>query len=207
MNVSSITQVISSRHLYGLLIVILLLSGCDNLLDNTLQPANTPVNIRIEPTPIPTQTIESVTTADLPTPTLPPTSTPFPFGLEGAISVMSGICFESANDAVDQVFVMRSADEHIHFYDLAENSGLCRRPIIRNPFDFSGGRILAGIWTAGVGCTADHDILDYQRDDANKRLTFQLRFVTAGDCPYELVRPFWVAIDNASEYEVSIHVE
>jgi len=209
MNVSPIIKLIHSRNLCGLWIVIIcLLSGCDNLLDdNPAQPAITPVNIRIEPSQIPTQLTDIVITPDLLTPTLLPTLTPFPFGLEEAVSVMSGICFESANDAVDQVFVMRNADEHIHFYDLAENYGLCRRPIIRNPFDFSNGRILAGIWTAGAGCVADHEILEYQRDDAKKVLGIRLKFTTTGDCPYELVRPFWVAIDNASDYQVFIDVE
>lgn len=191
---------------YGILNVILLcvLAGCDNLLAADVA---TPVNVRVA-TAVPTvPIIEETATPDILVPTLPPTATPLPFGLEEAVTVMSGICFESAFDAVDTVFIMRSPEEHIHLYDLAENSGLCRRPIIRNPFDFSNGRILAGIWTAGTGCTADHEILGYQRDDDQKTLTFQLRFVTGGDCPYELVRPFWVAIDDASDYDVTINVE
>jgi hypothetical protein len=191
-----------------LTMVVCLLLGCDSVLDdNNLQAIETPVNVRIETSQTPTLVADIVATPDPLTPTLPPTATPLPFDLEDAVSVMSGICFESAFDAVDNVFIMRNAEDHIQLYDLAENSALCRRPIIRNPFDFSNGRILTGIWTAGVGCTADHEVLDYQRDDGNKTLTFQLRFITAGDCPYELVRPFWVGIDNASDYEVIIHVE
>jgi hypothetical protein len=189
-------------------LITLLLVGCDSLFDDdNLQPAVTPVGVRIETSQTMTPTAHETATDSPPMPTLAPTITPLPFGLEDALAVMSGICFESAFDATGNVFVMRSADDHIHFYDLAEHSELCRRPIIRNPFEFSNGRILAGIWTAGIGCTADHDILDYQRDEANKTLIFQLRFVTAGDCPYELVRPFWVAINNAQDYEVTINVE
>lgn len=185
-------------------VLCLLLVGCNNWLnDDKAQLGITPVSVRIETS----QTNTPIVDEPIIDSSLTPTATALPFGLEDALSVMSGICFESAFDAVDNVFIMRSAEDHIHLYDLAENSELCRRPIIRNPFDFSNGRILAGIWTVGIGCTADHEILDYQRDDANKTLTFQLRFVTAGDCPYELVRPFWVAIDNAPDYEVIIHVE
>ena len=198
----------------GLFIIIILwMVACDTVPDAMTQPAITPIRVQIETLSPSTPSNAVETPPDIsptprqPTPTPPPTYTPLPFGLEDAVPVMSGICFESANDAVDQVFVMRSAEDHIHLYDLAENSGLCRRPIIRTPFDFSNGRILAGIWTAGTGCTADHEILDYQRDDANKTLTFQLRFVTYGDCPYELVRPFWVGIEDAQDYEVIIIVE
>ena len=194
---------------YGILcLIVCLLAGCDNLLaDNTLQPAATPINMRIQTLVPITPTAEETISPEILEATPSPTSTPLPFGLEDAMTVMSGICFESAFDAVDTVFVIRSAEEHIHLYDLAQNSGLCRRPIIRHPFDFSNGRILAGIWTAGIGCTADDEVVDYQRDDAQKTITFQLRFVTAGDCPYELVRPFWVALEGAVEYEVIIHVD
>jgi hypothetical protein len=199
-----------SNSKWGRLIILvtLLLVGCESLLpDDNLQSVVTPVNVRIETSQTNTPVADDTATDNRPTSTLLPTATALPFGLEDALSVMEGICFESAFDATGNVFVMRSAEDHIRLYDLAENSGLCRRPIIRNPFDFSNGRILVGTWTAGIGCTADHDILDYQRDDAQKTLTFQLRFVTAGDCPYELVRPFWVAIDNAQDYEVTINVE
>ena len=188
--------------------MVCMLAGCDNLfIDQPTQPNATPLNVRVETVIPTTPIIGEATPTDHLQPTLAPTSTPLPFGVEEAVTVMSGICFESAFDAVDTVFIMRNAEDHIHLYDLAENSGLCRRPIKRNPFDFSNGRILAGIWTAGTGCTADHEILDYQRNDAQKTVGFRLRFVTAGDCPYELVRPFWVAVEDASDYNVIIAVE
>lgn len=195
-----------------IIMITLLLASCDSLInDDTGQPAITPVSVRIDTsqTSTPAEIVETAiptATNSIPSPTPTLTPTPMPFGLESAIKVMGGICFESAFDARDRVFVMRSAEEHIKLYDLAENSNLCRRPIIRNPFDFSNGRILAGIWTAGIGCTADHEILNYQRDDDIQRLTVDLQFEAFGDCPYELVRPFWVAIDDAQDYEVIINV-
>jgi len=134
---------------------------------------------------------------------VPPTPTP-PW--VDANAVMAGICFEAAHDAAEQVFTLRSAEEHIRFYGLADNSGLCRRPVERRPFDFSGGRVLAGLWSAGQGCTARHDLLSFARDDAARTITIRLALVVEGDCPYELVRPFWIGLDAAQDYTIIIDV-
>jgi hypothetical protein len=135
------------------------------------------------------------------------TSTPWPYPVSDESVVMSGICFEAALDAADQLFILRNSAEHIAFYDLADNSEFCRRPVTRYPFDFSNGRVLSGFWSYGRGCTARHDVLDIQQDDAAKALTIRLRFVTEGDCPYELVRPFWVGLDGVQDYQIEMVVE
>ncbi len=152
-----------------------------------------------------------------PPPTLPlirmpsveaPTRTPaLDYSLTDESAVMSGICFESALDAVGKVFVLRNAADHIHLYDLADNSGLCRRPVRRHPFDFENGRVLAGLWSTGWGCTARHEVLDLARDDDAKTIAIRLRFVTEGDCPYELVRPFWIGLYGVTDYAIEITVE
>jgi hypothetical protein len=119
---------------------------------------------------------------------------------------MSGVCFEAALDAAGQLFVLRNAEDHVRFYDLADESVLCRQPVARAPFDFSTGRILAGVWSVGRGCTARHDVIDYTRDDAARVFTLLLRFVTTGECNYELVRPFWIGLDGLTGYEVRIGI-
>jgi hypothetical protein len=123
-----------------------------------------------------------------------------------ANDVVRGICFEAAFDSAKhgQIFILRDAETHIRFYELADNSQLCRHPVERVPFDFSNGWVLAGMWSTGVGCTAHHDVIDTVRDDRAKIFHIQLRFITEGDCPYELVRPFWIGISNASDYEITI---
>lgn len=137
------------------------------------------------------------------TPTLFLTTTPtYPWTDENAI--MSGICFEAALDASGRVFVLRSGEDHIRFYDQADNSDLCRQPVTRYPFDFNGGRVLAGLWDYGRGCTARHDVVGVERDDAARTFSIRLRFVTEGDCDYELVRPFWVGLVGLSDYTVTI---
>jgi hypothetical protein len=138
--------------------------------------------------------------AERPTPTQPAV------GVVDVSEVMGGICFEAAFDAAGQVFVLRSAAEHIRFYDLADNSHLCRHPVERLPFEFSEGRILAGLWNKGVGCTAHHDIDRIERDDASRQVTITAHFSIEGDCAYELVRPFWLALDRVADYKIDIRI-
>lgn len=131
------------------------------------------------------------------------TATPaYPWTDETA--VMGGICFEAAQDAAGRVFVLWNADEQIRLYQQADASELCRRPVTRSPFDFSGGRVLAGLWSAGTGCAARHDVTGITRDDTARTLAIQLRFVTEGECNYQLVRPFWIGLDGVSDYQISI---
>jgi hypothetical protein len=120
--------------------------------------------------------------------------------------LMAGICFEAAQNAAGQVFVLRDSDAQTRFYDQADNSHLCRHPVTRYPFDFSNGGIVAGLWSAGHGCTARHDVLGVERDDAARRFTIHLRFVTEGSCDYELVRPFWIGLDGLAGYDIQIIV-
>jgi len=129
-----------------------------------------------------------------------PTQPPLPWSDESP--VVSGICFEAAFDAAGEVFILRDADSHIHFYELADNSLLCRHPVTRNPFDFNRGRVLAGLWNKGIGCTARHDMMNFERDDSAKTIVIRLAFITEGDCDYELVRPFWLGIPHAADYEI-----
>lgn len=134
------------------------------------------------------------------------TNTPFPYPWTDENAVMSGICFEAANDSAGTLFVLRSAEEHIRLYGLADESQLCRQPVIRSAFEFAGGRVLAGLWSRGTGCTARHDVLGIDRDDDIKQIIIRLRFVSEGDCNYELVRPFWIGLDGAADYDIDIEV-
>jgi len=154
-------------------------------------------------------------------PTLPPTvlaaiaqpsptgwqAMTLPPGLRDVLPLMSGICFEAAYDAAERVFVLRSAAELEAFYGLADNSRLCRRPVTRYAFDFTGGAALIGTWTRGMGCIARHELLDVARDEAARSIGLSFRFVVEGDCAYELVRPLWLAIDQGASYDISLRVE
>jgi hypothetical protein len=119
---------------------------------------------------------------------------------------MSGLCFESVDDAAGKVYILRSADDLAHFFDLADHSKLCRQPVGRGQFNFDDGKILAGLWSKGTGCTAHHEVDNVRRDDTARTLFIFLRFVTEGNCTYELVRPFWIALDGLNQYDIQIVV-
>lgn len=196
------------RRLLGLCLIWALLSAC--VYESPPTAATIPVRVM---TPTPTVDIDlarrgpgvtpTVFARQAPTPI--PTRTPLPQNLNDASGVMSGVCFEAALAASGETFVLRSADDHIRLYDRLD--ALCTRPITRHPFDFSHGALLVGLWTAGRGCTADHEVLSVQRDDAAQTIRLDVRFVTRGECPYDLVRPFWVWFEAATSYQVAIVVE
>jgi hypothetical protein len=154
----------------------------------------------LEPPPLVTLTAPGTP----PTAQLPPTPTDLPFPWTDENAVMRGICFEAANDASGQVFVLRNDEAHRQLYDLADSSGLCRLPVTRQPFDFSGGRILVGMWNRGRGCDAFHEVASVERDDAARTFTIRLRFITTGECAYELVQPFWIGLEGMTDYDVRI---
>ena len=124
-----------------------------------------------------------------------------------ASAVVAGICFESAYDAAGQVFVLRSASELTRFFDLADNSRLCRHPVERPAFDFSDGRVLAGLWSRGRGCVAGHQLIAFIRDETARTINIHLRLIVEGACPYDLVRPYWVGLPDAQDYTITITVQ
>lgn len=159
--------------------------------------AEVPVTVVVLPptaTPTPTATLP-------PSPT--PTATPVPLPWTDANAVMAGVCFEAALAAAGETIVLRSAEDHIRFYNQVDESGLCRRPVGREPFDFAGGaRVLAGGWSYGRGCDAAHTVTDYTLTDGG--LALSLAFATAGDCDYELLQPFWVAVEGVTDVQIRV---
>ena len=117
-----------------------------------------------------------------------------------------GICFEAGWDAAGQIFILRDAADHVRFYDLADNSNLCRRPVGRVPRDFSAGYTIIGLWSAGRGSTAAHDVNRVQRDADRQTLVIEVTFSTVGDCPYDLLRPWWIGVEGVADYEITLIV-
>lgn len=141
-----------------------------------------------------------------PLPTIAPSPTAaYPWSDENL--VMSGLCFEAALALAGQVFVFRSPEEHIQFYEQADQRDLCRHTVVRYPFEFSAERVLVGLWSFGRGCTARHEVISIERDDAAQSLRIRLRFVTEGSCDYELVQPFWIGLEGVSGYSINLEVE
>lgn len=173
-------------------VFVLLLASCTR--DFTPTP--------IPPPPTATPEIELQVVPGL---TLEPTTSPYPWTDESA--VMSGLCFESIYDAAGQTFIIRSADALASFFDLADNSSLCRQPVTRVDYDFSNGRILAGTWTRATGCAAHHTVQNVRRDDTARTLFIFLKLNVEGECTYQLVRPFWIGLEGISDYEIQFVVD
>lgn len=118
----------------------------------------------------------------------------------------NGICFEAAWDAAGTAFIIQNDAQLQAFYEGVDHSQLCRHPIVRQPFDFSNGQVLVGLWSKGQGCKAHYDVLSVDKDDTAKTIVISLQFITEGTCNYELVRGFWVGLEAAAGYNVNIRI-
>lgn len=170
------------------LMVMLVGSAC---IRSAPEPTFTPAPLPIDPTPT---DVIAVT----------PTVTPSPYPWTDENAIMSGLCFESVYDAAGRVFTLRSAEELSNFFDLADNSRLCRQPVRRAEFDFSTGRVLIGLWSRGRGCDARHVVTDVRRDDVARFFSIDVRLLTEGDCNYELVQPFWIGLGGLEGYDIRL---
>lgn len=150
------------------------------------------------PTPVPERT------PDVP---VEATATPVPeLPWNDVASVMEGVCFEAAFDVRDQVFVFRNTAELTAFFDMLDGLGVCRRAIERGTFDFADGQAIAGLWSYDFGCTAQHTLVDFTREQSPPSISIRLNLEIGGDCPYELLRPFWISLRDAASAEITIEV-
>jgi hypothetical protein len=123
-----------------------------------------------------------------------------------ASHLLDGICFEAAHALSGHAFVLNDQAQLDGLYDQIDRSGLCRRRIPRLQFDFAG-RAVVGTWTyAPHGCTARHEQVQIWRDDVTRTMTMRYRFAVEGECPYELVRPLWVAVENPDAYAIRLEI-
>lgn len=120
--------------------------------------------------------------------------------IQDARSLVGGVCFDYWAEQANRLYVIQSAVEHITFYNEVDESGLCRLPVIREPYDFeAAGRILVGAVNLGAGCTAYTNPVAFRVDDAAQTITLRVHWGVEGDCPYRLARPFWVSIPRPPE--------
>ena len=120
---------------------------------------------------------------------------------------MEGVCFEAALDAAGRVFKIPNQSALDAFYGQVDHSQLCEDAVTHMTYPFNEGEIIVGLWSSGMGCTARHEVQNVLRDDAQKQEAIQLQFVTEGDCPYELVQPFWIALPQSADFDVQIVVQ
>jgi len=135
-------------------------------------------------------------------------ATPTPnYGWTDVNDLMAGVCFEAALDAAGRVFRIPNASALEAFYSQVDHSQLCEDPVERFTYPFNNGDVIMGLWSSGIGCTARYEVQNVQRDNAQKQEAIQLRLVTEGDCPYELVEPFWIAIPQSADFTIQINVQ
>lgn len=190
-----------------LFLLSFVLSACALDLNTASTPAPVTPALVLTPDAAPTQPAPLIVS---PAPALVVTSTPegmyapmtLPDGARDELPLMQGICYEAARAAAGRTFILRNAVDHIRFYDEMDQAQVCRRPVTRFPFDFEGGRVLAGFWQMGRGCTARHEVQAITRDAAARTITVTLRFVAEGACDYELLRPFWISLPEAAGWQV-----
>lgn len=121
-----------------------------------------------------------------------------------AAALLEGVCFEAAHALSGQAFILTSQEHLDGLYDQIDSTRLCRHLIARHTFDFTGYAVV-GTWTyAPQGCTARHELINVGLNDENHRINLRYRFVVDGDCPYELIRPLWVAVENSDAYDIRL---
>ena len=119
-------------------------------------------------------------------------------------ALLGGVCFEAAQAMLGQAFILTSQEQLDSLYNQIDASERCSHPIIRQTFDFIG-RTVVGTWTyAPQGCTARHDLVRLRRNDEARVIALRYRFTVDGDCPYELIRPLWVAVENPDSYDIRL---
>ena len=119
-------------------------------------------------------------------------------------AIFSEVCFAAAAAHAERPTTLRSAAALRQFHTQLATS--CQRPLPAPHFDFAAGRILFGLWSRGEGCGARHLLTQYERDDAAGRITVRARFVTFGDCPYELLQPLWLSAPAGHDYHIDLRV-
>jgi len=140
------------------------------------------------------------------TQTLAPTNTP-DYGWEDVDYLMESVCYEAAMNVAGQIFKISDANALQAFYTQLDRTQACEDPISRVAYPFTNGESIVGLWSEGMGCIARHEVQNVQRDDTQRQVTIQLQFVTEGDCPYELLQPFWIAVPQSTGYNIQIEVQ
>ena len=161
--------------------------------------------IRLERIATPTPTALQASTAQ---PTLAVLATTTPdYGWTDVSDLMEDVCFEAALNRAGQVFNIPNASTLDAFYTQIDRSNLCEDPINHKSYPFNNDEIIVGLWSSGTGCTARHEVQSVQRDDTQKQEAIQLQFIMEGDCPYDLVQPFWIALPQSAGFNVQIVVQ
>lgn len=135
-----------------------------------------------------------------------PTSTP-DYGWKDASFLVEGVCFEAALKVAGQIFTIPDANALARFYSQIDRNHACEDPVVPISYPFNEGDVIVGLWSAGTGCTAQHLVQGVQRDDIQRQETIHLQLMTAGECPYELLQPFWIVIPQSAGFIIQVDIQ
>jgi hypothetical protein len=145
---------------------------------------------------LPTATsVPTATALPLPTPIVltaspgPSPTLPYP----DANTVLAGVCFAFLQTLGGQTIILDSPRDLSQFYDQVDSSKRCKGAVERQAFDFSDRQIVGTVIT-GAGCAIGANYDRTAQDDAVKQRTIVFQVYVSGDCPYDLVRPLWLAV-------------
>jgi hypothetical protein len=143
------------------------------------------------PAPSPTPSATSIPTVEV---TEQPARLPgLPY--DDAGSVLAGLCFSFLQSLADHTLVLDSPADLAKLYDAVDASKQCRGAVERKSFDFSTRQIV-GFMAVGTGCSLDliYDHTELDESTHQRIILFHSRI--DGDCPYDLVRPLWLAVER-----------
>lgn len=173
---------ILSRLFKAAWISLILLGGC----------------IRLEPVATSTGTLDfTPTTAQV------SDATPNPRWIN-ANDLVKGICFDAAAQLANATYVIHTSAEWTQFNQ--RFTSLCQEPVRLEPLVLEDGDVLVGTWSTGQGCTAEHQVNNFQWDASNRTIALYVEFAVSGECPYELIRPFWVILKQAAGYQITLTI-
>jgi hypothetical protein len=142
------------------------------------------------------------TPTDAPLPAVPPTTDAasiapeFPF--EDTQATFSNVCFAFLQTLHGQTLIVDNPMELTSFYNQVDDSEKCPDPVDRLVFDFTGRQIVGTVFT-GQGCGIELDYQGTRVDDAARLRIISMTAAVSGDCPYDLVRPVWFAIERPAQ--------
>ena len=126
------------------------------------------------------------------------------FSLRDEKALFQDVCFVAAAAYSQQVIILRNVQHLQQFH--SQLAARCQRKVTEPDFDFTNGRILFGLWSAGEGCGAHHILTSYEREPSGQHIQVEAHFVPYGPCPYELLRPLWLSAPGGAATDVELRV-
>jgi hypothetical protein len=122
-----------------------------------------------------------------------PTSAPINAPYEDVGTLFAGLCFNYLDTLTGKTIRIDSSAALNALYNGVDESRLCPESVVRGGFDFAN-RTIVGVVAEGTGCVLNLTYVETTQDENGMLITLRQEIV--GDCPYELLRPVWFAVER-----------